>query len=152
MEQLRFPEDVDPKILDIHAYWSAKCGGRPHPRRADIDPVEIPRLMPLVTFVDVRPAPPRFVFRLVGTEVVRLFQHDSTGQPVGYGVKPDELADVLGRFERVADRGECVYHRTRMQRESNDFTTVDRVMLPLGPGPGPVDIVLSLVTRVRTGG
>lgn len=146
---MRFPEDVDAKIVDIHKYWNAKRGGRPFPRRGDIDPIETPRLMPYVTFVDVRPELPRFVFRLVGTEVARLFQHDSTGQPVGYGIKPHDLPEVLGRFVRVADHGDCVYHRTRMQRESNDFTTVDRIMLPLGPEPGPVDIVLSLVTRVN---
>lgn len=146
MASFTLPDDASQRIRQIFGYWQSKCGARPFPSRADIDPVEIPRLLPYITMVDVRREAPRFVFRLVGTEAARLLMADLTGKPVGVGIKPSELPEVLSRFTRVADGYECIYHRKRMQRDANDFMTVDRIMLPLGPAPDRVDIVLSLVT------
>ena len=43
-EQSLFAEFLD--------YWHGKCAGRPMPTRADIDPLDIPRLLPHVYLVE----------------------------------------------------------------------------------------------------
>jgi hypothetical protein len=63
----------DTQLTDAHlrkalAYWQRKRGKRHMPRRADIDPVEMPDLLPYVRLVDVV-APGQYRYRLVGTEV-----------------------------------------------------------------------------------
>lgn len=145
MIDLDLPVDAQARVHRFCDYWDARRGDRPRPSRADIDPLDIPDLLPFVTLVDVHRASPRFVYRLVGTEAARLFGRDLTGQPVGTGVKPDELEDVLTRYRRVADDAACIYQRVMMQEETNDYTLVERVMLPLGAPSGEVNMIFGLV-------
>jgi hypothetical protein len=140
------PADVDDRIRALHAYWRAIRRNRRFPSRTDFDPIDIPALMPFVSIVDVRrDALPRFVYRLVGTQLVDLLKKEVTGHPVGYGVKPEELESVLRRYEIVADAGVAVFQRDKTQEQSNDFTGVERLMLPLGAGDSRVDMILSIV-------
>ena len=45
-------------LVEFLEYWRGKCDGRAMPARADIDPLEIPRLLPYVYLVDVLDDPP----------------------------------------------------------------------------------------------
>ena len=101
-----------------------------------------------MTLINVSPEPPRFVFRLVGTQVVSMFKDDATGQPVGLGLKDSERDEVLLRHAFVADNCRPVFHRRRLQREKNDYTMVERLMLPLSSDGEKVDMVMVLVLRV----
>ena len=148
-EGLDLPAHADERILALYGYWDSKRGTRPFPSRADLDPVEIPRLLPFLTLVDVRADQPRFLYRLVGTGAAQLLQRELTGKPVGTGVKAGELREVIGRYDRVADEGCCLYHRATLQEDRNDFTCVDRIMLPLGPTPPRVTMILGLVVGLR---
>ena len=49
------------------------------PRRRDIDPVEIPRLLPYIMLIDVLREPDDFRYRLIGTEVRSISRRDYTG-------------------------------------------------------------------------
>ena len=51
------------------SYWESIRGSRAMPRRSEIDPAEIPGLLPFVMLVDVLENPVDFRFRLVGTEI-----------------------------------------------------------------------------------
>src|SRR3546814_18943525 len=68
------------RIRELFAYWQDKRRGDLLPRRADIDPVEIPRLMPYVLIPDIAHAPFRVRFRLVGTTVVKPHGVELTGK------------------------------------------------------------------------
>jgi hypothetical protein len=59
-------------ITPAIAYWERLRGERTMPRRQDIDPVDIPRLLPFVMLVDVLDEPLDFRFRLIGGEVQTL--------------------------------------------------------------------------------
>ncbi len=63
------PPFTDVRLQDAYTYWRAKAAaaGRDLPGRADIDPTEIPRLLPDVMLVDVLPEG-RYRYRLIGTE------------------------------------------------------------------------------------
>jgi hypothetical protein len=69
-----------PRLRQALAYWRSKLAGRAMPVRRDIDPVDIPKLLPYVMLVDVLPVPLDFRYRLIGTEVRGILRHDYTGK------------------------------------------------------------------------
>lgn len=146
--QTSVPADAHPKVRALHDYWNAKRGDRPFPSRADIDPAEIPGLLQHLSLIEIRPSEPRFVYRLAGTEVARLLQQDPTGKPVGEGVQIAERGAVMARYAFVADQAGCVFHAATLQEQRNDFSRVQRLMLPLGPPSGPPTMIVSLVVQV----
>ena len=68
-----------PKLRRLYEYWRSKCAGDRLPSRRDIDPTEIPDILPQIFLIDVQRDPLRFRFRLVGTTVCRLAGRDATG-------------------------------------------------------------------------
>ena len=142
------PEDAHLYIHEMFEYWNGRRAGRAYPDRSDIDPSEVAELLSYITLVDVGDGDPRFVYRVVGSFVTRLLGQDPINLPVGTGVIPDRLEQVLARYTLVADTGEGYFHRTELHEERNDFTTVDRLMLPLGPPDEPVGSILCVVVPV----
>jgi hypothetical protein len=72
----------DPDLTALHAYWTGKCGSRAMPRRVDIDPTEIPSLLPHIFIVEIHP-PLRFRFRLVGSAICERWGGEPHGQVAG---------------------------------------------------------------------
>lgn len=81
----------------------------------------------------------------MGTGVVRLLGKELTGQAVGTGVKTVALDSVIDRYENVADTMTPFYHLDRLQEENNDYTEVERIMLPLSDDGTTVNMLLLLV-------
>ncbi len=83
-------------------YWQQLRVQRRMPARKDLDPADIPRLLPKlmkadVSGVDASAKAPEIRFRLVGTEVVGHFGCELTGcrlSEIDYGALADEIADV----------------------------------------------------------
>jgi len=71
-----------PLLAQALAYWRGKRCGEDPPRRLDLDPAEVPALLPYVNLVDVVEGEGgrRFRHRLEGTGLVKRFKRDSTGQ------------------------------------------------------------------------
>jgi hypothetical protein len=67
--------------LDLYRYWLAKCGGRPIPARRDIDPTEIPALLPYLGIIEN--ADGQLRYRLIGTALGQQIGRDVTGGAVG---------------------------------------------------------------------
>ena len=63
----------------VRDYWQSCRKRSGLPARADIDPVDIPRLLAHVLLVDVRHDPIDFRYRLLGTEIVGRSARDYTG-------------------------------------------------------------------------
>lgn len=135
------PERCAASLREMFDYWNDRRHDRPCPSRRDLDPVDIPRLLPFVSLVNVRPVAPRFVYRLMGTSVVSYIGRDLTGAPVGTGVKPDELDAVLARYDTVAETMKPFYHQSFLQEESNDFSRVERLMLPLSEDGRSINMI-----------
>jgi hypothetical protein len=80
-------------VRELYLYWHGKCRGGRLPRRTDIDPLDIPRLLPYLTIVEVVKDERRYVYRLVGTKEVEIRGQDPTGKSVAeayYGPSVDE--------------------------------------------------------------
>ena len=58
----------DTRLTAVFDYWRGKSTGLRLPRRRDIDPVDIPKLLPILMVVEVLPSG-RYRYRLIGTEM-----------------------------------------------------------------------------------
>jgi hypothetical protein len=140
-----------PEILQLVAYWSELRGERFAPRRADIDPAAIRRILPYLSMIEVIDGGQDFRFRLLGTRIVEGLGRDSTGRYFGelYGGQPDVLKRMRERMHRVMrlkqpqyTRGKCYWQPDRAYKSFED------VNLPLSSDGRHVDIILgALVLR-----
>jgi hypothetical protein len=69
-----------PRLREAYIYWDGKRQSKLMPSRGDIDPIEIPRLLPYVVLIDVLREPLDFRYRLVGTQACVIMRRDFTGQ------------------------------------------------------------------------
>jgi hypothetical protein len=69
------------RLAALVRYWREKCGGRPAPSRADIDPLEIPRLLSIVLIADLGSAGGHL--RLLGSETTNALGGEMRGRPIG---------------------------------------------------------------------
>ena len=70
----------EPRLLALYEYWDSKRTGRRMPARHDLDPTDVPNLLPILFIWDVDIERDTFVCRLCGTAVVELVGKDFTGQ------------------------------------------------------------------------
>ena len=108
----------DRRLKEAYRYWQRKAAGRALPRRADLDPADIPKLLPHVMLVEVHPAG-RYRYRLIGTANVREHGIDATGRWLDEVLPgPEYKAHVLGLYDQ------CVLERRAVYSESLFYSTV----------------------------
>jgi hypothetical protein len=109
-------ESADSPITDIrlrqaHDYWRSKAGGRAMPRRADIDPTQIPKLLRDVMLVDVLPEG-RYRYRLIGTANTQAHGMNATGRHLDEVLPgPEYKRHVIALYD------ECVCVRRALYSE-----------------------------------
>jgi len=115
------------------------------PARRDIDPPEIPKLLPHLTLIDRVDGKLRY--RLVGTEVTQAMGRDLTGSLVGNYVNPPEYAAaILAIYERIFAEGQPIFTAGEYRSQAQTVHSVSRLIVPLGIDGGQVNMVL--FTRV----
>ena len=136
-------QPLAPVLRHLLAYWEAKRGARAMPARRDLDPTEIPRLLPYLLLTDVLPDG-GYRYRLVGTEVERSFGASMTGKRIDELMFGDYLAYMSGLYRRVVETRQPLFSGSRyggVHGQSPLFT--ERLMLPLSSDGETVDMVLS---------
>lgn len=129
----------DPRLADLYAYWNSRRGPRFAPRRTDIDPTDIPKLLPYLLLTDVLPGP-RYRYRLVGTEVERVFGTAMTGRCIDELMHGEYFKFIDGLYRKLVEERVPVYSENAY---SNDAFRTQRLMLPLSENGETVDMVLS---------
>jgi hypothetical protein len=100
-----FPEETadhvikDPRLKALVHYWELKCGSMPMPSRQQIDPIEIPRILPIVLIADVTPNGPRT--RLLGTDPTAAFGEEMRGKLINEFQLGDFMSSWLEAFARL---------------------------------------------------
>jgi hypothetical protein len=67
---------------DLYGYWRSCAGAKPIASRYDIDPVDIPRLLPGLSLIDTGGDLDRLRYRLAGTRVREIYGTEITGRAV----------------------------------------------------------------------
>lgn len=130
------------RLRELGDYWLARRGGRRMPSRADIDPVDIKPILPLLFLADVLPGSPlNFRYRLVGTLVTEVLGVNATGR-TPEDVFGEEGIGVREVYESVVRTGLAYVNRRRLDWYHRDYAAYELVVLPLGPPGGPVTMLL----------
>ncbi len=162
------------KVLDVDAddalqqtldYWRRLCGERRMPARKDLNPADIPRLLPKLMLADVAEPPvgtelvndtgdamtsapvqtPQIRFRLVGTEVTGRFGTELTGHrlsEIDYGAQADEVAAL---YRQVVDCGEPRFARIDFMQRHGRLVQMEHLLLPLSDDGTHVNMVLAVL-------
>jgi hypothetical protein len=132
----------DPDLRALHGYWNCLRGSRAMPRRAELDPGKIPRLLPYIIMYNVAPEG-GYTVRLVGEEVVRFVGRNATGQRAGSTMPPRAAEMIIAILDSVtAEReprfrsGKAHWHPDKAHRD------YEACFLPLSADGETVNIIL----------
>jgi hypothetical protein len=144
---------ADTRLRTLYSYWREKRGGRAMPARLDIEPTEIPTLLPIVGLTDVVDGGARFRYRLLGTEIVEMTGTDPTGRYLDEGLPDGGYADYLiGLFREVAEARRALYGESDLPGGDRIERQVRRLLLPLSSDGQAVDMILGGQVSAAKGG
>jgi hypothetical protein len=134
----------EPLLKAVFDFCAARRGGRAMPRRADIDPVDMPRfVLPYLVLFDVIDGGARFRWRLSGTEVVSRFGRDSTGRFGDEALSGDYLAFITSLVQQVCRCRVPVYSLAIFRWEEARTMSTSRLYVPLGEDGDGVSQILA---------
>ena len=131
-----------PVVTQIYEYWQKKRGPRRMPRRADIDPVELGRLVHNVVLYDVE-GEGQFRVRVVGGAIVDFYGVNTTGQMAGTYMPPAAAAlaiEILSNI--VATRAPRFRAGLAHWHKDKSYRRFEACFLPLSPDDDRVDKIL----------
>ena len=115
------------------------------PSRADIEPLDIPDLLPQVVLLDVVRDPWNFRFRLIGTNVVYHLNKDWTGSwftEIGHMTPPSK---IFTNCVEVSSTGTPLRSKTSYVGPHAQFVTAEDIILPLADDGETPDKLLMFV-------
>jgi hypothetical protein len=135
--------------LDLYRYWLAERAGRTMPARRDLDPGDIPALLPYLMIVDK--VDDRYRYRLVGTATAREIGHDPTGSLVGsYSLEGAAAAQAI--YERAFASGHPVFATGEHKTNWGAIHNMSLLVLPLSDNGTNVNMAVStLAARFNLG-
>lgn len=145
-ELRRFLEKPEKRaFLEFYEYWLQKAAGKGLPSRADLDPLEIPQLLPNVFLVDVVPVNPRrFRFRLVGTRIAEL-EGEMTNAHLDEFVPNSPGTAMARHYEDAAEGRVYLRHETlSWHSREREHLGYDVLLLPLSPDGTAIDMLFGL--------
>lgn len=138
---------------ELLGYWDSCRAGKSMPSRADIDPIDIPHLLPHVGLIDVLGGGLRFRYRLIGTQMNKVFGSDLTGRYLDQSSGGD-YRDYLDRlYKRCAQGPHIVYSEGELTYQDRTHLWIARLLLPLSRDGRRVDMMLfsSVFSPKRSG-
>ena len=139
------PQEVvgDKRMLALYHYWDSKRAGRLMPARGDIDPTEIPTLLPFILLIDVINDGADFRYRLVGTDIVRWVGNDLTGRTFTEVLPAGNYASYIAGLVRDAiGQRRPLYSEGGFVVDGRVDRQVRRLVLPLSADGTTVNMVL----------
>ncbi|MGH7126385.1 MAG: PAS domain-containing protein [Stellaceae bacterium] len=138
----------------IYAYWQQKRGSRRMPSRTDIDPTEMPRLLPnlLISEYVAEGEAGRWRYRLAGTAVAAAFGRNPTGRYIDELTKGDYRAFIEHIHRTVREEQRALFCASEYTGTRDLRMSAKRLLLPLTKDGQHVDqIITLLVFRLGTG-
>lgn len=152
------PHIRDERLRRAFVYWQERRGDRAAPSRADLDPTDIPSLLPHLMLVEVGSGKEQLRYRLVGTEVERNFGISMTGRFIDEVMRGRYLEFIRSLYRQVIDHCIPIYsENTFSDPDSRAFLQgwplrTARVMLPLASAGTAVDMIMIAQVFYRDAG
>jgi hypothetical protein len=116
------------RLRALVRYWDEKRCDRPMPARDEIDPIEIPRLLPVALIADATPAGPRI--RLLGSETTNAYGREIAGQLIE-DVELGEFTPFWRDAFALVTQSEGPASAAGMFRTSTELCSVEIALTPL---------------------
>ncbi len=127
---------------DLYGYWQSCAQSRPIPSRYDIDPIDIPQLLPGLSLLDAGEDLEALRYRLAGTRVREIYGTEITGRTVfdsGLQHKRDYWASV---YRKVVEEKTPMQGAVRGPVTGREHLLLIWMRLPLSGLTGAVERVL----------
>lgn len=142
-------EPLHPKLEALLDYWQKIRGGRKMPRRADVDPIDIPALLPHVVLVQVGEKPCRFFIRLAGSALRDVYGFEITGRclnDIDIGTWRNYWAR---QGERVVSNRAPLHGRKRLYDGHGRPVLGEWLLLPLSEDDADVNMILAALVLIE---
>ncbi|MGC2411407.1 MAG: PAS domain-containing protein [Stellaceae bacterium] len=133
---------VDQRLHQIHNYWKSRCRNREMPSRRDIDPIDVPRLLPFIFLVDVLNDPRDFRFRLTGTHFRDFVGTEITGLMISEVFPPAFAAEVHHHWSNCVDRRAPAVGSGKLWVAERSHVEWEGIVLPLSPDGENVNMLI----------
>jgi hypothetical protein len=142
-----FVDNIDDPLLRAgYDYWRLKRAGRRMPSRRDIDPTEIPRLLPNVMIVEMLDEGTRYRFRLAGSAITAAFGRPITGGFVHDLAQGRYRSFIEGLYRDIYLNRRCILSESPYDNVRGSAATAKRLMMPLSDDDAIVNQVLAVQT------
>jgi hypothetical protein len=130
----------DARLRALYEYWVGKCAGRPMPRRADIDVIELGPWLGNLMLIEVIDGGAEFRYRVYGSTLAQYYGHDFTGKTTE-AVREVAREAVRNEYRMLlAERRALVVLRDREVRHRT--MRVAKLALPLSTTGERIDMLL----------
>jgi len=133
--------EKDPILSSLWRYWDAKRGHRRMPQRREIEPAEIPRLLPHLQLVE-RVEDKGYRHRLTGSAVAQGYGFDATGKFTQDVLSPARHEVACRHFSLVFDAGRALFTSNRYVKGGFLQVMISRIILPLSLDGASVGVLL----------
>ena len=130
----------DEVLSGLLAYWRSKRAGRAMPRRADIDPTEMPRLLPHLQLVERVGG--RYRYRLAGTAIVAAYGSELTGKFVDEIIPSARRAVAERHYDTVYETKRPLFVRNKYATTRAIEIVASRVIMPLSENGSDVSMMV----------
>ncbi len=140
-----FRDKISPEpLIRLYDYWLSKSKEESIPSRAQIDPLDVPELLPIIFLVDVtwHNEEPEFSFRLVGSKITEVVGSDPTGKNFLSFYSEANLKPMTEIYAQVARSGVPFVNNSSAPFSDKDFVKLGRLLLPLSEDAVRVDMIL----------
>jgi hypothetical protein len=136
------PALLDSKLRELWVYWLSRRPENSLPGRRDIDPLDIPRLMPYVALVDILRDPLDYRYRLTGTKFVEMIGHDRTGMRAREIFTGPLLETTVALIGRLIESGAPLAFEGRLFWIDKAYYRFQTLILPLAADGKMVDMAV----------
>ena len=132
--------------------WQEKAAGRAMPARSDFSHEDLWPFMGNIALIDVEPAPLRYRYRLIGTNIVSLVDRDMSGRYLDDVYAGEKYEYVVWSFDYIRTHKVPVRGTGNISHAEKGHLRVEVLDAPLSSDGETVDMIFKVVARNESSG
>jgi len=132
-----------PELNDMLRLWQTKAGARRMPARRDLTPQDLRGHLGWIVLLDVEPAPLRFRYRLIGTEITQRVGRDATGRYLDELYAPGVYEKAISAFRIVIGQCYPVRAHGRLRHAEKGHVPFEALDMPLSDDGETVTMIMT---------
>ncbi|MEQ9597039.1 PAS domain-containing protein [Parvibaculum sp.] len=134
---------LPPVLAALLAWWERKREEEARlPRREDVNPAEIPRLLPHIALLDILRDPLDYRYRLIGTRLVETMGGERTGKRMREVMDPPAIEGTVMLMTRLIETREPVAFTGRLFWLRKEYLGFHALVLPLSSTGEEIDMAV----------